>query len=375
MRLVRAWAATLAIAAVAMGVSSATALAVPASFWGVVPQTAPSPEQFQRLKRGGVDSVRVPISWGTLQPTPGGPIDWSSVDALIGGAARAGIEVLPFVYGAPTWAVPSAVVPGSGGSSRAPRNLPVKTGSQRAAWAAFLVQVVSRFGPGGKFWAENPTVPLRPIRTWQIWNEQNFKYFVVRPNPAEYGKLLNLSFTTVRSVDPGAKLVLGGMFARPREALFKGRPRQAYFASDFLDRLYATTPGVKSKFVGVALHPYTSRYQELIPDIEEFRAVLKANRDAGKGLWITEIGWSSQPPAANNSFAKGPAGQVRQLKGAFGLFKKWQAKWKLRRIYWFSVDDQPGICNFCDGTGLFGEGFVAKKSWLAYVRFAGGSPN
>jgi hypothetical protein len=373
MRLVRAWTAALAIAAAGAAAMPSSAAAIPATFWGVVPQAAPSAEQFQRLKRGGVDSVRIPILWN--QPGPGSSIDWSSVDALIRGATAAGVEVLPFVYGAPSWAVPSAVVPGSGGSVRAPKTLPVKTGAQRAAWTSFLVQVVSRYGPGGKFWAENPSLPLRPIRTWQIWNEQNFKYFVVRPNPVEYGKLLNLSFTALRSVDLGAKLVLGGMFARPREALFKGSPRQAYFATDFLDRLYATTPGVKSKFVGVALHPYTSRYQALIPYIEEFRAVLKENRDAGKGLWITEIGWSSQPPAANNSFAKGPRGQVTQLKGAFGLFKKWQARWKLRRIYWFSVDDQAGICNFCDGTGLFASGFVAKQSWLAYVRFAGGKPN
>jgi hypothetical protein len=49
-------------------------------------------------------------------------------------------------------------------------------------------------------------------------------------------------------------------------------------------------------------------------------------------------------------------------------------KWKLQRVYWFSVDDDPGACNFCDGSGLFGKGFIPKKSWFAYVKFAGGTP-
>jgi hypothetical protein len=33
-----------------------------------------------------------------------------------------------------------------------------------------------------------------------------------------------------------------------------------------------------------------------------------------------------------------------------------------------------GTCNFCDGSGLFGEGFIPKPSWKAFVRFSGGQP-
>jgi hypothetical protein len=356
------------------GVPSSAA-ALPADFWGISPQATPSFEQFQRLHAGGVDSVRVPISWGSVESFSAASADWSSVDPLIAGAAQAGLKVLPFVYGAPSWAVPAAVVPGSHGASTAPKTLPVKSAAQRSAWTNFLTLVVARYGPGGAFWAANPGLPEMPVRTWQIWNEQNFKYFVVRPNPADYGKLVNLSYSAIKSVDPGAKLILGGMFARPKEAEFKGKPAQAYFATDFLDRLYQSTPGIKRKFSGVALHPYTGAYQQLTPDIEEFRTVLKANHDPGKGLWISEIGWSSKTRAQeDDAFAKGPKGQVTQLKGAFNLFVHKQAKWKLKQVYWFSVDDQAGACNFCGGTGLFGEGFVPKKSWFAYVKFAGGTP-
>jgi hypothetical protein len=372
---VRTCIAALVVALLGVGLLAPAAQAVPANFWGVVSQSNLSTEQFERLKRGGVDSIRVPVPWDGVEPVQGGTPNWGGVDAFVKGAASAGIEVLPFLYGAPSWAVPQVVVDARHAVS-APMNVPVRTTAQKAAWSAFLAQAVGRYGPTGTFWAENPGVPVRPIRTWQIWNEQNFKYFVARPNPAEYGKLVKLSYATIKSLDPGAKILLGGMFAKPIEALPKTkRPRVAYFATEFLDQMYKKTPGIKTKFNGIALHPYTGEYRTLTPYIEDLRNVLKANGDPGKGLWLTEVGWSSGPPKFGNSFAKGRQGQVKQLKGAFGLLSKNQAKWHIQRVYWFSVDDQVGACNFCDGSGLFGTGFIPKPSWNAYVKFAGGVPN
>jgi polysaccharide biosynthesis protein PslG len=369
-RNLRAWIAALAVSATAFAATAAPAEAVPAGFWGVVPQAAPTLEQFQRLKRGGVDSIRIPIGWDAVQPEAHGAFNWSGVDDVVKGATTAGLQVLPFLSGAPSWAVAHDRRLGS------PVTLPVKTGAQRNAWTNFVKQAVRRYGPNGSFWAENPGLPQRPIRTWQIWNEENFKYFVARPNPADYGKLVNLSYAAIKGFDPAAQIILGGMFATPIEATFKKHPPQAYFAADFLDRMYKSTPGIKSKFNAIALHPYTGHWQSLTEKIEAVRTALRKNGDGAKKLWITELGWSSGPPSSDgsNSFAQGPAGQVRQLKGAFSLLERNQVKWKLQRVYWFSVDDAPGACNFCDGSGLFAKGFIPKRSWFAYVKFAGGTP-
>jgi hypothetical protein len=365
----RAWVAALAVSAVVLMAFVSSAAAVPAHFWGVVPQATPTPEQFQRLKRGGVGSIRTPIGWSAVQPVKDGPFDWSGVDAVIRGAVAARLDVLPFVSGAPSWAVPNDK------RFNSPKTLPVNTAIQRSGWKNFVRQAVLRYGPNGSFWAENPELPQRPLRTWQVWNEENFEYFVARPNPAEYGKLLELSYSAIKGVDRGAKILLGGMFAAPREAQFKRKPPLAYFASDFLDQLYKTTPGVKSKFDGIALHPYTTTYKRLPRYIEESLDILKAHHDAGKELWLTEMGWSSEKPTADNSFAKGRQGQATQLKGAFQILRENQRKWNLQRIYWFSVDDQENACNFCDGSGLFGKGFAPKPSWFAFTRFSGGKPN
>lgn len=359
------WLAGFALAVVSALAVAPAASAVPSNFWGVVPQATTSVEQLQRLKAGGVDSIRIPVSWSSVQPVRGGVWNWSDADAFVAAAAAARLDILPFLSTAPSWAVP---VDRRIGSSAF---LPVRSGKQRAGWTKFVKQAILRYGPKGTFWTENPTLPRKPLRTWQVWNEPNFKYFVARPNPAEYGKLVKISSNAIKAADPGAQVILGGLFARPIEATFRKRPPEAYFAADFLDEMYESTPGIKSKFQGVALHPYTGSWKNLPSRIEEVRSVLKVHRDIGKGLWMTEMTWSSEPPQRNNSFAKGRAGQARELTGAFRLFRSNQRKWNLQRIYWFSINDYAGLCNFCGGSGLF-EGSKPKPAWKAYVKFAGG---
>lgn len=360
----------------------ARAQALPAKFWGVVPQTTASNEHFERLAKGGVESVRVSLGWADLQPQKGAEIQWGGVDNLVEKASLAGLDVLPTISGAPTWAVPIANVQGDR-NAKAPAHLPV-SGAAAGGWRSLLIQAVERYGPGGQFWLTHPNVPPRPIRSWQIWNEPNFKYFVAKPNPTEYGKLVKLSYSALKAADPGAQVVLAGLFSEPLGAryvrLVKGKPKLQhpgsinYFASYFLAQMYKTNPGIKSKFSAVALHPYTETWRYLTPEIEEVRDVLTASHDPAKALWITELGWSSGPKRSNDAFAKGPSGQVAELRGAFRLLTANATKWRIKRLYWFSVEDAKGYCNFCDGTGLFTEAFTPKRSWNEYAKFAGGTP-
>jgi hypothetical protein len=373
MRILRACSAAFAAVAI-FATFAAGAQALPAGFWGVVPQSHLNGEQFQRLGNGGVESLRIPISWGAVQGTKGGQFDWSGYDSQFEEAAKAGIKVLPFLSGAPNWAVPEKAVPGAGGL-KAPARLPV-SGAARTGWVSFVTAAVARYGPNGSFWSERPGVPVRPIRIWQIWNEPNFKYFIAKPNPAEYGKLVKISYTALQAADPGAKIVLAGLFSRPKGARTASGQHKSlnWYASDFVNQMYKRTPGIKKRFSGVALHPYSIRARELPGVTEEFRDVLIENGDAGKGLWITELGWSSGKASSANQFAKGPGGQARELRTAFATLRSNQAKWKVKSVFWFSVDDAPGACNFCDGSGLFAEGFEPKASWFSYVKFAGGTP-
>jgi hypothetical protein len=378
-RKTRALTAALVVV-VALGAFAASAAAVPAKFFGVVPQSTLTQEQFNTLKQGGVKSMRVPLVWGAIQPTRGGAYEWSSFDPIVERAAQSGIELLPFAVGTPSWAVPNAKVPGTAGSE-APAHLPA-SGTSASAWTAFLKAAVARYGTGGSFWTEHPLLPQKPIKAWQVWNEPNFKYFVAKTNPTEYGKLVKISSAAIKSVDPTAQVILAGLFAKPagaRRLNEKGKVVNGtspnWFAAYFLEQMYKTNPGIKSRFQAVALHPYVARYRQLPAEIEEVRTVLTKVGDGTKGLWVTELGWSSEAPQGpSNVFAVGASGQARELKGAFTLLEQDAAKFGLQHVYWFSVDDAPETCNFCNGSGLFKKGFIPKKSWTEFTKFTGGTP-
>src|SRR6201992_36053 len=365
------------VAVVVLGVFTASAAALPAKFFGVVPASSAPQEPFNTLKKGKVKSMRIALIWASVQPTKG-TFNWSGVDAEVEKAATSGTELLPFLVGSPTWAVPNATVPGAGGA-KAPAHLPA-TGTSATAWKTFLKAAVARYGTGGTFWTEHPLLTPDPIKAWQIWNEPNFKYFVAKPNPKEYGQLVKISSAAIKSVDPTSHVILAGLFAKPAGAkhlnasgklVFGTSPN--YYGSYFLEQMFKTNPGIKWRFEGVSLPPYVARYRQLAPEIEEVRNVLTKAGDGTEPLWITELGWSSEPPVGpSNVFAVGAAGQARELKGAFTLLSQDQAKFRLSHVYWFSVDDALETCNFCNGSGLFKKGFIPKKSWTEFVKFTGG---
>ena len=102
------------------------------------------------------------------------------------------------------------------------------------------------------------------------------------------------------------------------------------------------------------------------------RPLRSRTRGNSRRLKVYEIGWSSKPGSRAN-FAAGSQGQARELTGAFTTLREMRSKWRIQRVYWFSVDDAPETCNFCNGSGLFKKGFIPKKSWTEFVKFTGGT--
>ena len=308
-RKTRALTAVLAVV-VAFGVFAASAAALPAKFFGVVPQSHAHPGTVQHAQAGGVKTMRTALTGARCSRTAAGPSTGPASTRWWNRPPKSDIELLPFVVGTPTWAVPNATVPGTGGESARPpaghrrrRRPPGRTSSRRRSPAT------GRAAPSG---AKTRWSPRRPISNWQIWNEPNFKYFVAKPNPTEYGKLVTLSSKAIKSADPTAQVILAGLFAKPAGGRRLAGKRVAnptspnWFASYFLEQMYKTNPGIKTKFQGVSLHPYVARYRQLPAEIEEVRGVLTRAGDGTKGLWITELGWSSEPPQGpSNVFAVG----------------------------------------------------------------------
>jgi len=358
--IVLAAALTLLVSGISSGASSSR---VPRGFFGIVPQTVLGQRDVEYMKAGGIESVRVPISWAEVQAHPRGPLNWSTVDQAIEVAARGGLEVLPFICGTPRWLAN-------------PKTLPVDNGRERAAWTAFLQAAVKRYGPGGEFWAEHaqegvnyePAIPRPlPVRAWQIWNEANFFYFAYPVSPTKYAKLVKLSSKAIKQVQPGAKIVLTGLFGEPTAKGARGMP-----AATFLERFYKS-PGIKSSFDGIALHPYAVDAETLEEMVEAMHEVTVENHDR-PGLYITEMGWGSQNDFQQVAFEQGVQGQVRQLRASYRFLIANRSRLNLKQVYWFSWKDATGYCNFCDSVGLFRASpkLKPKPAWRTFVSLAGG---
>jgi hypothetical protein len=358
MRLVRP---TLALGALVVSLlAPASASALPSGFFGIAPQTAVGDADAQYMTAGGIESVRVPVSWPDVQPTPTSPYIWTALDETVAVAARAHLQVLPFLVGTPSWLEHKTTT------------LPVSDATEKNGWSAFVTAAVSRYGPHGSFWAEHgpysaTPVPEYPIRNWQIWNEANFLYFAYPVSPARYAALLKLTTPIIKGIDPGARVILSGLFGSPDDLGSKGMS-----AASFLDKLYKV-PGIAANFDGVALHPYAFNQKLLKQIVGEIHDVIVANHD-GAALYITEIGWGSQNDPKVVAFEKGPAGQARELRNTYRYLIANQRRLRLRGVYWFSWKDIAGACNFCDSVGLFnsGPGFVPKPAWRSFVQVSGG---
>ena len=336
----------------------------PQGFFGIGPQTVITPTDASYMKAGGIESVRIPVSWAAAQPTRNGGYQWAGLDEVVATLANSGLRVFPVIEATPPWL------------ARDSRTLPVNNAKQRSAWQAFLKALVARYGPRGEFWTERapgvvqyqPAVPRPlPIRTWQIWNEANFFYFTNPVSPPRYARLVTISSQAVKSVDRGAKVILAGLFGEPKTTGTRGMD-----ATDFLRAVYRT-PGIKSRFDGVALHPYAVFAEDLEEMVEGVHEVMLEAHDR-PAFYITEMGWGSQNNFKIVAFEQGIRGQVKQLKASYDYLLENQRRLNLKGVYWFSWKDVAGACSFCDSVGLFRAGpkFHAKPAWHAFVSITGG---
>lgn len=326
---------TLAVlAAVAFGAAAAVPAAarVPFGFVGVVadgpvaePERAPAPE-LGVMVASGVESVRLVFHWSDVQPyrrmqdvpvdararfteVAGVPTDFTRLDPLVAEAASRGLRVLPVVTTAPGWA---AAQPGVFASP--PANV--------ADYARFAGTLAARYGPRGSLWAENPTLPRRPIRTWQLWNEPNLRASWSDPNWVRpYVRLLRAGRAAIRAVDPGARTMLAGF------ANLSWRSLAAVYR----------VPGARALFDEVAIHPYTREVAGLGTILGNARRVMRRNGDARKPLAVTEFGWpSAKGKVVGFGIETTERGQAVRVRKSLRLLARLRQPLRIAAVYWYT---------------------------------------
>ena len=247
---------------------------------------------------------------------------------------------------------------------------PPQTDAGLEAWRTFLEAAVARYGPGGLFWTLNPTLPERPIRVWQIWNEMNSPgFYQPQPDVGDYAALLTAASEGIRAQDPLAEILLGGLYRYPLRGA-KGGIR----ATDYLKRLYDHA-GIETTFDGIAIHPYAARMGGVKAQVRRMLRVVAARGDGSEGIWITELGWASG--GRRNPLNRGPDGQAERLRAAFEWFTAQREALGFRLVAWYAWrDTEPDDvrCSWCAYSGLFESGSLTPKpAWDEFLRFSGGS--
>ena len=331
----RRLAVVAAVAATALAAPAADAAPrkVPHAFMGAVldgPFLLNEKVDFTRemntLVTGGVQSTRTVFNWAGAQPYAtidqvpaeqrakyrdegGVPTDWSEIDRLVTASAQRRLVTLPVVLLAPAWA------------SRHPGQFNSPP-SKPQAYANFAAALARRYGPRGAFWSEYPELVAQPLRHWQIWNEPNFtQFWSDQPFARDYVKLLRLSRRAIKSVDPGAKIVLAGLPNKSWEALA---------------RIYKA--GGRSLFDVAAFHPFTAKVEGVRTILEKDRAVMARYRDRRKPLWVTELSWTSAKGKTNVSYGNEAtqSGQASKLTAAYEMLARQRGRLRLGRVYWYT---------------------------------------
>jgi hypothetical protein len=334
--------------------SPAAAATLRSEFYGIVQIATLDKQDLLGMQAAGVRTNRFILNWVWVQPKQGS-FDWGSSDRFIGELASRGIRAVPSVWGNPDWVAGGAATPPTGGTKA------------QTQWRNLLKALAKRYGSRGEYWSTKykqqfgaNATPL-PITSWQIWNEPNVKkFFTPYPSPGQYARLLQISAPALKSVDPRAEIVLGGM---PGFGDVK--------AWDYLTHLYKVG-GIKAFFDAVALHPYAKDLAQFKMEVQRVRQVMKGRGDAATPLWISELAWGSAPPD-RFGINKGPAGQAKLLKRSFKMVLANRTAWNIQRLFWYHWRDPKrsrASCSFCASAALLSFNRTPKPALQAFKSFS-----
>ena len=349
-----------AIAALLVAAPAASARTVPQGFFGVMydhgieaaPEDAQD-SQWDLMASSGVETVRTVFPWSAAQPQGRGTqFDFGRTDGVVRRSALHNVDLLPVVLYAPKWA-------------RAYRSRFTSPPKRRADYVTYLAALVERYGPDGTYWTDHPELPKHPVREWQIWNEPHLPAYWDAPEKGPYGYarayplLLRASYNIVKSLDPGAKIVLAGITQRAWEEI---------------EVLYQHK--IKRYFDVAALQIFPQTVRRSVKATALYRDALNRRGDRRKPIYLTEITWAASKGKTepikflSQDTARGMAAKLGQM------YSKMIARRRalgLGKVFWYTwASPYDGSSNF-HYTGLMrydGNVFTAQPALASYQRSA-----
>lgn len=297
---------------------------------------------FDQMNTVGVTWIRADFEWSGIEGTKGS-FTWGRADVAVDQARSHGINVLATLDYTPAWAR----------TNQASDHYPPDDPND---YANFAKAAVLRYKDR--------------VHHWEIWNEPNlWRFWLPKPNVNAYTTLLKKAYAAIKSVDPAATVMVGGLTVSGGINL----------STTFLQNIYANNGGTsKGLFDAVAWHPYCRTrkptrstdswcvWYQMNGAHPSGRSIMVAHGDAAKQIWPTEYGvgtggtghldTSETKQAADMQDAYDGAGKLAYLGPLF--WYNWQDS---------TSDQTQGSENFCGLTTVDG---TKKISWNTYRRLA-----
>jgi hypothetical protein len=301
-----------------------------------------------RLRAGGVRSIREQFKWSLIEPEQG-RFRWERYDRLLRATARRGIEVVPLLFENPHWA------------ARRWNEMPSPT-----RYARFARAVVARYGPNGRFWKQNPRLPRSGAPRWfELLNEPYEPAFSAgKPDPRRYARLVATAGAAIHRTDKRARVLMAVTHKR-----YDGVP--------WIDAMHRAVPGLRRHYDGIAQHPYGYAQDLADPDnwftrdMTQVRERMIAHGGRSKPSFITEIGWATCEGDDERCMSEETA--AARLTETVRLLRTRYPWVRSVHVYGFAdaVRDTPSQDSE-DNYGLVRRDGTAKPGWHAFARAARG---
>ena len=229
--------------------------------------------QVAALRVTGATIARSDAQWEATEPNP--PVDgqhtydWQRDDLTVATLAARGLRWLPIVDYSPLWA---AAAPSQAHSP--PR------AADADDFAAFAAALAKRYGPAGAFWRAHSGLSYEPVDTYEIWNEPDVPLFWgPAPDPARYAELYLGARDAIKTVDPHARVIVGGLTA----------------PGSFLAAMLAARPDLRGHIDGVAIHPWGPNPAAVLRHVRSDRTEMRRLGLGSIAIYITAFGWTTGP--------------------------------------------------------------------------------
>jgi len=287
----------------------------------------------------GTHWVRMFVTWPDIEPHRGVyALNWL---AYYEGTIRAlppGTKVILDVVNTPRWET------GSSDEHTPP--------ARPEDYAALLGMIAGHFGP--------------KVTAYEIWNEEDASAWWTNPNPGAYVELLKATYPAIKTAEPNATVVMGGLTGNDYP---------------FLEGVYQA--GGKGYFDVVAVHTDTacnvlSPYEflrgagnRMIPDsflaYREVHAVMLANGD-DKPIWMTEMSWrTTSAVCSEGAWAGQKAAGVTDAQQATYLRQAYHCLAQdpyVQVALWFGLQDEgPAVSGLVRANGSRKPSFAAMAAY------------